>query len=109
VVQAYSAKLLAGTKHRLSGLIHIRQCGDDVLRIFVTGAPPARGLDDPRVSVRPVVAASGDQPHAVAVALQPQPGSRRISLHGASPGRRGALVPVVGMQNSNALNTRALR
>jgi hypothetical protein len=40
---AYSAKLLAGTKHRFSGLSHMRQCGDDVLRMLVTGGPPARG------------------------------------------------------------------
>ena len=30
-------------KHRFSGLSHIRQCGEDVLRILVTGGPPARG------------------------------------------------------------------
>ena len=40
---AYSAKLLAGTKHRFSGFSQPRQCGDDVLRMFVTGYPPARG------------------------------------------------------------------
>jgi hypothetical protein len=40
---AYSAKLLAGTKHRLSGFSQPRQCGDDVLRMFVTGGPPMRG------------------------------------------------------------------
>src|SRR5881396_3010675 len=40
---AYSAKLFAGTKHRFSGLGHIGQCGDAVLRMFVTGGPPARG------------------------------------------------------------------
>src|SRR5690348_14711936 len=40
---AYSAKLLAGTKHRFSGLSHMRQCGEEVLRIFVTGGPPVRG------------------------------------------------------------------
>jgi hypothetical protein len=40
---AYSAKLLAGTRQRLSGRSHVRQCGDDVLRMFVTGAPPIRG------------------------------------------------------------------
>jgi hypothetical protein len=40
---AYSAKLLAATKHRLSGLSHPGQCGDDVLRMFVTGGPPVRG------------------------------------------------------------------
>ena len=33
---AYSAKLLNGTKQRFSGLSQPRQCGDDVLRIFVT-------------------------------------------------------------------------
>src|SRR6188472_3359824 len=40
---AYSAKLLAGTKQRFSALSHARQCGDEVLRMFVTGYPPARG------------------------------------------------------------------
>jgi hypothetical protein len=40
---AYSAKLLAGTRHRLSGLSQPRQCGDDVLRMLVTGGPPLRG------------------------------------------------------------------
>src|SRR5258705_12795803 len=40
---AYSAKLLAGTKQRFSGLSQPRQCGDDVLRILVTGGPPVRG------------------------------------------------------------------
>src|SRR5256885_11761941 len=40
---AYSAKLLAGTKQRFSGFSQPRQCGDDVLRMFVTGGPPVRG------------------------------------------------------------------
>jgi hypothetical protein len=40
---AYSAKLLAGTKQRFSGLSQPRQCGDDVLRMLVTGGPPVRG------------------------------------------------------------------
>src|SRR4029077_17246993 len=40
---AYSAKLLTGTKHRFSGLSQPRQCGDDVLRMLVTGGPPVRG------------------------------------------------------------------
>jgi hypothetical protein len=40
---AYSAKLLAGTKHRFSGLSQARQCGDEVLRRLVTGGPPVRG------------------------------------------------------------------
>jgi hypothetical protein len=34
---AYSAKLFAGTRHRFSGLSHMRQCGEVVVRIFVTG------------------------------------------------------------------------
>src|SRR6267378_5928446 len=40
---AYSAKLLAGTRHRFSGLSQARQCGEEVLRMLVTGKPPARG------------------------------------------------------------------
>src|SRR5215831_7872024 len=40
---AYSAKLFAGTKQRFSGLSHVRQCGDDVFRMLVTGGPPVRG------------------------------------------------------------------
>src|SRR5580704_19154856 len=40
---AYSAKLLAGTRQRLSGFSHPRQCGDDVLRMLVTGGPWVRG------------------------------------------------------------------
>src|ERR1700741_4722645 len=40
---AYSAKLLAGTKQRFSGLSHMRQCGEDVLRMLVTGGPPVLG------------------------------------------------------------------
>jgi hypothetical protein len=40
---AYSEKLLAGTRHRFSGLSHMRQCGQDVLRVLVTGSPPVRG------------------------------------------------------------------
>src|SRR5258707_13790782 len=34
---ANSAKLLAGTKQRFSGFSQPRQCGDDVLRMLVTG------------------------------------------------------------------------
>jgi hypothetical protein len=40
---AYSAKLLAGTRQRFSGLSQPRQCGDDVLWMLVTGGPPIRG------------------------------------------------------------------
>ncbi|MEH2516108.1 hypothetical protein V1279_001681 [Bradyrhizobium sp. AZCC 1610] len=39
----YSAKLLAGTRHRFSVFSHPRQCGEDVLRMLVTGGPPVRG------------------------------------------------------------------
>ena len=31
-----------------------------------------RGLHDPRIPIGPVVAAPGNQPHAVAIALQPE-------------------------------------
>jgi hypothetical protein len=37
---------LAETKQRFSGLSHIRQCGEDVLRMFVTGGPPVRAAED---------------------------------------------------------------
>jgi hypothetical protein len=40
---AYSEKLLAGTRYRFSGFSQPRQCGDDVLRMFVTGGPPNFG------------------------------------------------------------------
>src|SRR6478672_2441958 len=40
---AYSAKLLAGTRQRFSGFNQPRQCGDDVLRMLVTGGPPNFG------------------------------------------------------------------
>jgi hypothetical protein len=36
---AYSAKLLNGTRHRFSGFSQPRQCGEDVFRMLVTGAP----------------------------------------------------------------------
>ena len=41
--RAYSAKLLTGTKQRFSGFSHMRQCGEEVLRILVTAGPPIRG------------------------------------------------------------------
>jgi hypothetical protein len=34
---------MAGTKHLFSGLSHMRQCGEEVLRTFVTSGPPVRG------------------------------------------------------------------
>jgi len=40
---AYSAKLFTGTRQRFSGFSQPRQCGDDVLRMLVTGGPPVRG------------------------------------------------------------------
>src|SRR4029077_5470688 len=40
---AYSAKLFAATRHRFSGLSHMRQWGEDVLRMLVTGGPPIFG------------------------------------------------------------------
>jgi hypothetical protein len=39
-VSAYSQKLVHGTRQRLAGPSHRRQCGLLVLRMFVTGAPP---------------------------------------------------------------------
>src|SRR5438445_13879719 len=37
---AYSAKLFAGTRQRFSGFSQLRQWGEDMLRILVTGGPP---------------------------------------------------------------------
>src|SRR5215468_11179519 len=54
---AYSAKLFAGTRQRLSGLSQARQFGDDVLRMFVTGGPPVRG--------------GGGMPHRINVISRP--------------------------------------
>jgi hypothetical protein len=62
-----------------------------------------RRFDDPRVSAGPVVAALGDQAHALAVALKPQPVDVVFDLV-ESMGLVGTLVALVGMQNSNALN-----
>jgi hypothetical protein len=42
-----------------------------------------RGLHNPRIALGPVVAASGDQAHAVAVALQPKPIA--VVLHFVEP------------------------
>ena len=39
-------KPFTGTKHRFSDLSHMRQCGDDVLWILVTGGPGVRGGAD---------------------------------------------------------------
>ena len=58
-----------------------------------------RGLNNPRVALRPVVPAFGDQPHARAIALQPEavavvfyfmkPFGRR--WHGGGAGRQAKL------------------
>src|ERR1700739_2656515 len=39
----YSAKLFAGTRQRFSGFSQPRQCGEEVLRILMTGGPPVLG------------------------------------------------------------------
>src|SRR5207253_11245635 len=48
----YSAKLLAWTRQRFSGFSHMRQCGDDVLRMLVTGGPGVRGDTCVRLPVK---------------------------------------------------------
>ena len=60
-------KLLAGTRQRFSGFSHIRQCSDDVLRIFVTGGPPVRG--------------GGGMPHRI-IAISRPPSVLRITAAG---------------------------
>jgi hypothetical protein len=39
---AYSAKLLTGNKQRFLGSSQARRCGEEVLRMFVTGGPAVR-------------------------------------------------------------------
>jgi hypothetical protein len=39
----FGKAVLAGTRQRFSGLSQPRQCGDDVLRMLVTGGPPVLG------------------------------------------------------------------
>src|SRR3954465_4853383 len=72
---AYSAKLLNGTRHRFSGFIQVRQCGDDGLRILVTGGQgdlggggiPHRIMINSRLGWRP----EGCAPSTGALFLQP--------------------------------------
>src|ERR1700685_4585265 len=47
---SFSAKLVNGTTHRLSTPSHRRQCGEDILRTFVT----------PGSELRPLMASFGD-------------------------------------------------
>jgi Resolvase, N terminal domain len=56
---AYSAKLLNGTRQRFSGFSQPRQCGEAVLRMFVTGGPPVRG--------------DGGMPHRIIASSVPVP------------------------------------
>jgi hypothetical protein len=62
------------------------------------------GLDDPRITVGPVVAVPRDQPHAVPVALQPQPEPSYFTSWSQS-GPSGTMVALVGRQNSNMHRT----
>jgi len=48
---------------------HDRFAVDDELLVSVL----QRGLDDPGIALAPVITAARDQPHAIAVALDPQP------------------------------------
>src|SRR5262249_53804269 len=73
---AYSAKLLAGTRHRFSGLSHMRQCGDVVLRMLVTGGPPIFG--------------GGGIPHRIIVS------SRTVSVLPMTGAGKSGNTPVIG-------------
>src|SRR5262249_204521 len=58
-----------------------------------------RGFDDPRISLRPVIAAPGDQTHAIAVPLNAEPAAVvltfvkpfRAGWHGLAGSRRTEL------------------
>jgi hypothetical protein len=60
-----------------------------------------RRFSDPWIAFGPVIAAFGYEPHAVAVAFHAE---AIAVVYFVEPGRAGTFVPVVGMQNSNALN-----
>jgi hypothetical protein len=64
-----------------------------------------RGLDDQRKAIGPIVTVAGEQPHALAIALDDQPVA--IVLVSWNPsGRSGTFGPRVGMQGSNAVRMR---
>src|SRR6516225_3007727 len=73
---AYSAKLLAGTKQRFSGLSHMRQCGDVVLRMLVMGGPPVGG--------------GGGMPHRIMAS------SRPVSVLRMTGAGKSGNTPVIG-------------
>ena len=58
---AYSAKLLNGTRQRLSGFSQPRQCGELVFLMLVTGGPPVRG--------------GGGMPQRIVISSRPSPSS----------------------------------
>src|SRR5260370_39239124 len=77
---AYSAKLFAGTRQRFSGFSQPRQCGEDVLRMLVTGGAPLRGGG----GRPPLLRASSS-----GAAGRPGPGGRQA---GHTRGFRGSLA-----------------
>src|SRR5262245_19410778 len=65
---AYSAKLLKGTRHRFSGFSHMRQCGEDVMRMLVTSGPLAAIFGDADPVLIPAFR-RGDRPSATSQCL----------------------------------------
>ena len=62
------------------------------------------GLGHPRVALRPVIAATRDQPHPVAITLNAE--AEAVMLDFGTTLAPGTFVALVGRQNSNALNMR---
>jgi hypothetical protein len=81
---AYSAKLLNGTRQRFSGFSQPRQCVEDVLRILVTGGPPARGGGGMPQRIR----MSSRSAPALRTTGADNPETRRASAEGCSVPKR---------------------
>jgi hypothetical protein len=62
------------------------------------------GLGHPRVALRPVIAATRDQPHPAAITLNAE--AEAVMLDFGTTLAPGTFVALVGRQNSNALNMR---
>jgi len=62
-----------------------------------------RGFDNPRIAVRPIVPVAGNQPHAIAAALDAQPVTVILDLVEPVRGRWN-FGAASGIQKSNAFN-----
>jgi hypothetical protein len=96
---AYSEKLLAGTRHRFSGFDQPRQCGDDVLRMLVTGGPPNLGGGGITPAHHRLLAVGADVTHYRRRIVGEHAGHRRqvadVAVHDAKQRDDGAWLVVM--------------